>query len=255
MDASTGKREWIYPAWVKGAFQTRRRWTFTVLHIILFITPWIHVRDRQIIQLDLSSRQLILAGEIFTPQDTVFLVFGLLFSTFLLFFVTAMWGRIWCGYACPQTVFLETFVHAIERRIEGNHGKRMALDRAAWTPEKIAKKVTKHAIFLAAAGLIGACFVGWFVGTRVLFTGNASSAVCSSSAQRPETASAAASASRSVPSASTSAMATSWSASAARSVWMPALRSWVASERRTWSATAPRSRKRAERAARSAPVR
>lgn len=176
MDASTGKREWIYPAWVKGAFQTRRRWTFTVLHIILFITPWIHVRDRQIIQLVLSSRQLILAGEIFTPQDTVFLVFGLLFSTFLLFFVTAMWGRVWCGYACPQTVFLETFVHAIERRIEGNRGKRMALDRAAWTPEKIAKKVTKHAIFLAAAGLIGACFVGWFVGTRVLFTGNASSA-------------------------------------------------------------------------------
>lgn len=176
MDATTGKREWIYPAWVKGVFQTRRKWTFAVLHAILFLTPWIHFRGRQIIQLDLSTRQLVLAGEIFTPQDTIFLVFGLLFSAFLLFFVTAMWGRIWCGYACPQTVFLETFVHAVERRLEGARGKRMALDRADWTAEKVGKKVAKHAIFLAAAVLIGASFVGWFAGTRSVFTGGASGA-------------------------------------------------------------------------------
>jgi cytochrome c oxidase accessory protein FixG len=176
MDASTGKREWIYPAWVKGVFQSRRRWTFAVLHAILFVTPWIHARGDQLIRVDLGGRQMIVAGSIFTPSDTIFLVFALLFSAFLLFFVTALWGRIWCGYACPQTVFLETFVHAVERRLEGDRGKRMALDRGPWTADKLARKLAKHAIFVAAALLVAGSFVGWFAGTRQLLSGSASHA-------------------------------------------------------------------------------
>ncbi len=174
MSAMGKKREWVYPAWVRGVFQTRRKWAFAILHIILFVPPWIHIKGQQIVLIDLSKRQLTIAGSIFTPRDTIFLVIGLLFSAFLLFFVTSLWGRIWCGYACPQTVFLESFVHTVERWVEGNRGKRMSLDRADWSANKIARKVAKHTIFIAAAVLIAMTFVSWFAGTIPLWTGQAS---------------------------------------------------------------------------------
>ena len=173
MDDGTGTRHWVYPAWVKGIFQARRRWTFGVLHAILFLTPWIHIHGQQLIQLDLGARQMLVAGSIFTPRDTIFVVLALLFSAFALFFVTAMWGRIWCGYACPQTVFLETFVHTVERWVEGERGQRMALDRGGWTAEKIRKKLAKWSIFLVASALIAMTFVSWFAGTVPLWTGQA----------------------------------------------------------------------------------
>jgi len=176
MDDGSGNRFWVYPAWVKGIFQERRKWTFRVLNAILFLTPWIKINGQQLVQIDLSARQMLVAGSVYTPRDTIFLVIALLFSAFLLFFVTSMWGRVWCGYACPQTVFLETFVHWIENRIEGSRGKRMALDRGPWNAEKIRKKAAKWSIFLAASALISMTFVSWFTGTTPLWTGQASAA-------------------------------------------------------------------------------
>ena len=174
MDDGSGKRYWVYPAWVKGIFQRRRKVAFAVLNAFLFLMPWLRVRGQQLIQIDLGSRQMLVAGSIYTPRDTIFLVLALLFSAFLLFFVTALWGRIWCGYACPQTVFLETFVHTVERWVEGPRGKRMALDRKGWDAERVRKKATKWAIFLAASWLIAMTFVSWFAGSTPLWTGQAS---------------------------------------------------------------------------------
>ncbi|MFT4977913.1 MAG: cytochrome c oxidase accessory protein FixG [Myxococcota bacterium] len=176
MDDGSGHRFWVYPAWVKGAFQERRKYGFIILNAFLFLMPWVRVRGHQLIQMDLSSRQMLVAGSIYTPRDTIFLVLALLFASFLLFFVTAMWGRIWCGCACPQTVFLETFVHNVERWVEGPRGKRMALDRNGWSFDRIRKKRTKWTIFLAASTLIAMTFVSWFAGSTPLWTGQASTA-------------------------------------------------------------------------------
>ncbi|MCB9763196.1 MAG: cytochrome c oxidase accessory protein CcoG [Alphaproteobacteria bacterium] len=174
MDEATGRREWVYPAWVKGHFQNLRKWSFVALQAFLFVTPWIHLRGHQIIQFDLPARQLHVAGSIYSAQDTIFLFLVLFFLALLLFFVTSLWGRIWCGYACPQTVFLETWVHTVERWIEGHRGQRMALDKGPWTAQKVGKKAAKWTIFAAISVVISMTFVSWFAGTRALWTGQAS---------------------------------------------------------------------------------
>ncbi len=174
MDKSTGKREWVYPMHIKGRFQNYRRWSFLALQLFLLLTPWWHINGQQVVRIDLPARQVLVAGSIYGARDTIFIVLGLLFAAFLLFLVTALWGRVWCGYACPQTVFLETFVHNIERWFEGNRGKRMQLDKQPWTAKKAALKIGKHAVFMAAAALVSMVFMSWFAGTVPLWTGQAS---------------------------------------------------------------------------------
>ncbi len=173
-DPKTGKRQWVYAAKVKGKFQRLHRISGVVLNLLLFVTPWIPIGGHPAIQLDLAQRRLFLLGSVFTPRDTIFLVLMLLGAAFTLFFMTALFGRLWCGYTCPQTVFLEEFIRPLETFWEGDRGKRMALDKKPWTAGKALRKAGKVTSFALVAFVIAMAFVAYFSGPIPLWTGAAS---------------------------------------------------------------------------------
>ncbi len=166
-------RRWIYADRVDGRFQRLRRWTFAVLLAVLFVTPWIRVRGYPALEFDLAGRRLYAFGSIFTASDTLLLLLLLLFLAFSLFFFTSLFGRLWCGYACPQTVFLDGWVRPLERWIEGEWTTRRRRDAGPLTFDKAWRKAVKWALF-AAAALLGAMgFMSYWAGARELWTGQA----------------------------------------------------------------------------------
>ncbi len=164
-------RTWVYPAAVKGRFQRLHRATGLALQAILFLTPWIQVAGRPLFQVDIAGRRLYAFGATFTPADNVLLVLLGLGATFALFLFTAVFGRLWCGYACPQTVFLEEWIRPVEAFFEGDRGRRRARDRRGWTVDKAWRKLGKWTTFAALSGLVAMTFVSWFAGARMLWTG------------------------------------------------------------------------------------
>lgn len=168
-----GARSWIYPQSVKGRFQKVHRWTGAVLLAILFVLPWIRINGHPALLVDLPARRLYALGAIFTPTDTLLLVLLGLFLAFSLFFFTSLFGRLWCGYACPQTVFLEELVRPIERWLEGDRGQRMQRDRQPWTAAKVGRKALKWSVFALLAGVVAMGFMSLFVEARELWTGGA----------------------------------------------------------------------------------
>ena len=170
----TGTREWVYPQSIQGTFTRLRRWTFLGLHAALFVAPWITVKGHPLLLIDLPHRRVHLMGAIFTPADTIFLVLLLLFLAFSLFFFTAIFGRIWCGYACPQTVFLESWIRPLEQWIEGDRTQRKRRDGGPWTFDKAWRKVAKWTAFVAVSLLLGMAMTSIFAGARPLWTGQAS---------------------------------------------------------------------------------
>lgn len=170
----TGTREWIYPQSIEGTFTRLRNWTFLGLHVALFVAPWITVKGHPMLLIDLPHRRVHLVGAIFTPADTIFLVLLLLFLAFSLFFFTAIFGRIWCGYACPQTVFLESWIRPLEQWIEGDRTRRKRRDEGPWSWDKVWRKGVKWAVFAAVSVLLGMAMTSLFAGARPLWTGTAS---------------------------------------------------------------------------------
>ena len=171
---NTGQREWIYAADVKGRFQRYHRISAIALYAVLFITPWIKIGGHPALQLDLAARRMFFFGAIYTPRDTIFLVLHLLGAAFTLFFLTSLFGRLWCGFTCPQTVFLEELIRPIERFWEGSRGKRMAADRKPMTLDKAARKAAKVASFAAVAFILSMAVTSFFTGPVPLWTGQAS---------------------------------------------------------------------------------
>lgn len=169
-----GNRKWVYQLSVSGKFQRLRTWTFLGLHLLLFVTPWLSVGGNPAFRIDLPGRTLYLFGAIFTATDTIFLLLLLLFLAFALFFFTSLFGRIWCGYACPQTVFLDSLIRPIEERLEGPRGQRMKLDKAPWTLDKAARKLLKWGIFALIALAVAGTFGSYFTGAVPMWTGRAS---------------------------------------------------------------------------------
>lgn len=165
-------REWVYPLSVKGKFQRIHRWTGLVLQAFLFVTPWLTVQGHPAVQFDLEARRAFLLGHVFTAKDSVFLVLLALLATFSLFFFTALFGRLWCGYGCPQTVFLEEWIRPIEMLLEGERGVRRARDKQGWTWRKPAK----WAIFALLAFVVAMTFTSWFAGARALWSGQSGTA-------------------------------------------------------------------------------
>lgn len=170
----TGTREWVYPQSIQGSFMRLRRWTFLGLHLLLFVVPWITVKGHPLLLIDLPHRRVHLVGAIFTPADTIFLLLLLLFMAFSLFFFTAIFGRVWCGYACPQTVFLESWIRPLEQWIEGDRTQRKRRDGAGLSWDKAWRKGAKWAVFVAVSLLLGMAMTSLFAGARPLWTGRAS---------------------------------------------------------------------------------
>jgi cytochrome c oxidase accessory protein FixG len=161
------KGQKIQPKAVQGLF-VKWRWAFVWLTQLLFYgLPWLMWNDRQALLFDLGARRFYIFGLVFYPQDFIYLTALLLLSAYALFLFTAVAGRLWCGYACPQTVYTEIFMW-IERRIEGNRAARLRLDAAPWSAHKIARRSAKHAAWIAVALATGFTFVGYFTPIREL---------------------------------------------------------------------------------------
>ncbi len=170
-----GKRPWVYYAQSTGRFHTLHRYSGAVLIAILLVLPWIHIGGAPLLRFDLPGRRLFLMTAVFTPYDTRFLLLLLIFSAIGLGLVTAMAGRVWCGYFCPQTVFLEEVYRRIEVWIEGDRGPRRKLDESPWTPEKIRKKAAKWTIYAFVSVVLGFTLMSYFVDARELWTFQSSS--------------------------------------------------------------------------------
>lgn len=168
-------RTWVYSASVKGRFQRMHRRSGALLQAVLFVTPWILVDGHPAVQADVPGRRLYAFGAVFTPTDTLLLVLMGLFIAFTMFLFTAVYGRLWCGYACPQTVFLEEWVRPIEKWTEGERGVRMARDNGPLTFEKVWRKGAKWLAYLVLATVVAMAFMSWFAGARPLWTGQAAS--------------------------------------------------------------------------------
>lgn len=168
-------RQWVYPAKVQGRFQRLHRIAGIAQMAIFFGIPWLHVRSYPLMRLDINSRHFYLGGQIFAATDSELIVLGLLFLAFCLFFFTALFGRLWCGYLCPQSVFLEELIRPIESLIEGDRGQRMLRDaKGRWTPDWIWRKIAKISAFSVVALASGLTFVSYFVPATELWTGQSS---------------------------------------------------------------------------------
>jgi len=157
----------IYPRSVSGLF-SRWRWVFVWLtQLVFYGLPWLEWGQRQAVLFDLGARRFYIFGLVLYPQDFIYLTGLLVISALSLFLFTAVAGRLWCGYACPQTVYTEIFLW-IEHRIEGDRSARMRLDAGPWSLNKIARKGGKQLAWLAVAFWTGFTFVGYFTPIREL---------------------------------------------------------------------------------------
>ena len=162
--------EKIYPREVKGRFATLRHVAMFVLLGAFYGGPWLQWEGRQAVLFDLPARKFYIFGMTMWPQDFIYLALLLIILAVSLFFFTALAGRLWCGYACPQTVWTEAFTW-IERAIEGDRSKRIKLDKSPWTFEKIRKKALKQICWISLGLFTGFSFVGYFSDIRQLSGG------------------------------------------------------------------------------------
>ncbi|MBB5203857.1 cytochrome c oxidase accessory protein FixG [Inhella inkyongensis] len=161
------KRQKIHPREISGWFQNWR-WVFVFLtQLVFYGLPWLEWNARQAVLFDLEARRFFLFGLILYPQDLFYLTALLLLSAYALFLFTAVAGRLWCGYACPQTVYTSMFLW-IEQRIEGSKIQRERLDKAPWTWDKLWRRAAKHSSWVLLALVTGFSFVGYFTPIREL---------------------------------------------------------------------------------------
>ena len=164
-----GRRSWIYPSKPKGKLHNARAWVAGVLIAFLVFTPFVKVGGHPLFLLNVVERRFILFGEPFWPQDLSILV--LVFITMILFIIvfSTIWGRLWCGWACPQTIFMEMVFRKIEFWLEGDGVAQKKLNAQPWTFEKLKIKLTKHIIFIAMAYGVAHVFLAWIIGVDELW--------------------------------------------------------------------------------------
>ncbi len=151
----------IYPRTVSGRFSLLRWWMVAVTQLVFYGLPWMQWGERQAVLFDLGARRFYLFGLVLYPQDLIYLTGLLVVSALSLFLFTAVAGRLWCGYTCPQTVYTEIFMW-VEQKIEGSRIARMRLDGEPLSMEKLVKKWFKHIVWLGIALWTGFSFVGYF---------------------------------------------------------------------------------------------
>lgn len=160
----------IYTRKISGFYQNIRRYTGLPLILAFLLLPWIQINGDPVILFDLPARKFHIFTITFWPQDFMLLAWALIISAFTLFTVTVLVGRVWCGFTCPQTVWTLMFI-SVERICEGDRNKRIKLDKAPWSFDKVFRKGSKHAIWVLIAFITGATFVGYFMPIRELLVG------------------------------------------------------------------------------------
>lgn len=163
-------RSKIHPRSVKGLYANWRIIMVVFTQLIFYGLPWLQWNDRQAVLFDLAARKFYIFGMVLWPQDVIYLAVLLVLSAFSLFLFTAIAGRLFCGYACPQTVYTQIFMW-VERRIEGDRVARIRLDEEPMSWRKFRIKASKHIIWIAIAWWTGSTFIGYFAPIRELGTG------------------------------------------------------------------------------------
>ncbi len=159
--------EKIYPRSVSGLFSNWRWGMVFLTQLVFYGLPWLQWGQRQAVLFDLGARRFYIFGLVLYPQDFIYLTGLMVIAALSLFLFTAVAGRLWCGYACPQTVYTEIFLW-IENKVEGNRSARMRRDAQAWTLDKATRKASKHFLWASLALWTGFTFVGYFTPIKEL---------------------------------------------------------------------------------------
>jgi len=152
----------IYPREIKGRFESLSKLATNVLLGLFYFVPWLMWDERQAFLFDLPARKFYLLGLTLWPQDFPYLALLLMIAALSLFFFTALAGRLWCGFACPQTVWTEAFIW-MEQLTEGTRSQRMKLDKAPWSWNKLRRKGSKQLLWILFSLWTGFTFVGYFM--------------------------------------------------------------------------------------------
>ncbi|MBO2011278.1 cytochrome c oxidase accessory protein CcoG [Hymenobacter negativus] len=165
---AAGARVWLYPKKPAGRLYNRRKWLSYGFLALLFAGPWLRINGLPMLLLNLPARKFIVFGQIFWPHDFFILLLATL--TFLVFIIvfTVVYGRAFCGWVCPQTIFLEMVFRRIEYWLEGDAPQQKALDRRKLDWDKFWRKTTKHALFLLISFLIANTFLAYIIGSEEL---------------------------------------------------------------------------------------
>ncbi len=159
-----GGRNWIYPKKPSGRYWTARNIVAFILVAFFFSGPFIEINGHPLLMVNIISREFVIFGVAFWPQDLHLLVFGMLAVVVGVVLFTVVFGRLFCGWACPQTIFMEMIFRRIEFWIEGDSNAQQRLKKQPWNAEKILKKGSKHAIFFGIAFLISNMFLAYVIG-------------------------------------------------------------------------------------------
>lgn len=165
---SKGKRLWIYPKKPSGWFYDRRKLLSYLFLIFLFSGPFIRIKGEPLLLMNIVERKFVILGQVFWPQDTFLFVLGMITFTVFVIVFTVAFGRIFCGWICPQTVFMEMVFRRVEYWIEGDHTYQKRLNALPWNREKILKKSAKHALFYLISFAIGNIFLAYIIGSDEL---------------------------------------------------------------------------------------
>jgi cytochrome c oxidase accessory protein FixG len=151
----------------QGRFTRWRTATLWATQLFFLAVPWLNWHGRQMVLFDIAAQRFYIGSLVLLPQDLIFLAGLLIFSAMLLFVTTTLFGRLWCGFSCPQTVYTELFIW-VERRLEGDRHRRLQLDRSGWTLDKLWRRGSKQLGWVLISLVTGLTFVGWFTPMRPL---------------------------------------------------------------------------------------
>lgn len=165
-----GKRNWIFPSKPSGQYYKWRNIVAVFLLAFFFSGPFVTINGQPLLLLNVLERKFVIFGMAFWPQDLHLLVFGALSLIVFIVLFTAVFGRLWCGWACPQTIFMEMVFRRIEYWIEGDRAQQIRLNKAPWNWTKTWKKTLKHSVFFGMAFLISNLFLAYIIGKDQLFT-------------------------------------------------------------------------------------
>lgn len=164
-----GRRQWVYPRQVDGKYFRLRTWFSWLLLFIMFAGPFITIRGNPLLLMNIIERKFVVLGQVFWPQDMIIFAMAALVFVIGVVIFTAAFGRVWCGWACPQTVMMEMVFRKIEYVIEGDVHRQRALNQAPWTSGKFLKKLLKHAIFYVLSFLVGNVLLSYIIGWQALY--------------------------------------------------------------------------------------
>jgi cytochrome c oxidase accessory protein FixG len=166
---SEGHRVYLYPEDTQGFWKDRRNIFYWFLIILYLAVPWIYIKGKPLLMIDIFRREFTFMGNTFHGVEPIFIFLILISAIFFIAFLTTVFGRVWCGWACPQTVFIQNIFVKIETWVEGKARQRRDLDRSPMSFKKLTKKIIKWTLFTIVSLHITHTFVGYFVGPRELF--------------------------------------------------------------------------------------